>query len=49
MVTLRVGCPMGILLVVVVSSNRGLGDEVQAPWLLQSVTTSEEDEAHSRG
>jgi hypothetical protein len=27
------------------SSPRGPGDEVQTPWLLWSVTTSEEDEA----
>jgi hypothetical protein len=54
--TLRIGCPVGIPVVVVVivvvvveRGSQGPGDEFQTPWLLQSVTTSEEDEAQSRG
>jgi hypothetical protein len=30
-------------------SSKGLGDEVHTPWLLQSATTLEEDEAQSSG
>jgi hypothetical protein len=31
------------------SSARGPSDEFRTPWILRSVSTFEEDEAHSRG